>query len=203
MQGQEAHSGRQAQLANGNSNGNQPAASSQQPAAKGQQPKASSHQPAARSPHLLLLIAFAFTFQACLITDHSERDGAVSSENLNFPKSGYEDIDPDDLPSLNFEATHMDLGQVVQGTKVERQYTFTNTGGGALVITDVRGSCGCTVGKVWPKEPVPPGAKGTISVSFDSEGRSGRQDKTVTVVANTSPPSTVLTLSAEVVAPQP
>ncbi|MCB0769141.1 MAG: DUF1573 domain-containing protein [Flavobacteriales bacterium] len=153
--------------------------------------------------HLLVLFAIAFTFQACLITDHSERDGEVSSENLNFPKSGYEEIDPDDLPGLSFEATHMDLGQVVQGTKVERQYTFTNTGGGALVITDVRGSCGCTVGKEWPKEPVPPGAKGTISVSFDSEGRSGRQDKTVTVVANTSPPSTVLTLSAEVVAPRP
>jgi hypothetical protein len=38
-------------------------------------------------------------------------------------------------------------------------------------------------------------------VVFDSEGRSGRQDKTVTVVANTTPPSTVLTLSGEVVGP--
>ena len=37
--------------------------------------------------------------------------------------------------------------------------------------------------------PVKPGEKATISVTFDSEGRSGRQDKTVTVVANTVPPS--------------
>ncbi len=147
---------------------------------------------------LLLLLSFS----SCRITDHTERDPEeVTSDALNFPTSGYEDIDPQDLPAMTFEVTHLDLGQIVQGSKVERQYTFTNTGGGPLVITDVRGSCGCTVGKEWPKHPVAPGASANISVSFDSEGRSGRQDKTVTVVANTSPPTTVLTLSAEIVGP--
>jgi hypothetical protein len=48
---------------------------------------------------------------------------------------------------------------------------------------------------------VAPGNKARITVSFDSAGRNGRQDKTVTVVANTSPPTTVLTLSAEVLGP--
>ncbi|MBK7620405.1 MAG: DUF1573 domain-containing protein [Flavobacteriales bacterium] len=61
----------------------------------------------------------------------------------------------------------------------------------------MRGSCGCTVGKDWPKHPVKPNERATISISFDSEGRNGRQDKTATVAANTSPPSNVLTLSAE------
>lgn len=147
----------------------------------------------------LLLMPF-FLFQSCRITDHSERD-EVTSQDLNFPASGFEDIDPDDLPAMTFEGTHHDLGQVVQGTKVDRTYTFKNTGNSPLVITDVRGSCGCTVSKEWPKQPVKPGEKATIGVTFDSEGRSGRQDKTVTVVANTSPPSTVLTLTAEVVGP--
>ena len=139
---------------------------------------------------------------SCQITDHSERDpGAVTSDALNFPSSGYEDIDPDDLPAMEFDSTHIDLGRIVQGAKVERSYTFINKGGRPLVISDVRGSCGCTVGKEWPHTPVPPGDRGTITVSFDSEGRSGHQSKTVTVLANTSPPSTVLTLSADVVGP--
>ncbi|MBL7955673.1 MAG: DUF1573 domain-containing protein [Flavobacteriales bacterium] len=102
---------------------------------------------------------------------------------------------------MEFSATHVDLGKVVQGNKVDLNYSFKNTGGSPLVITDVRGSCGCTVGKNWPKEPIAPGEKAAIAVSFDSEGRSGRQDKTVTVVANTVPPSNVLTLTAEVVGP--
>ncbi len=137
--------------------------------------------------HLLLLFAIALGLPSCRITDHSEREPeVVSSDTLDFPASGYENVDPKDLPKMDFEVTHLDLGQIVQGTQVDSVYTFTNTGGGPLVITDVRGSCGCTVGKDWPKHPVKPNERATISISFDSEGRSGRQDKTVTVVANTS-----------------
>jgi len=69
------------------------------------------------------------------------------------------------------------------------------------VISNVHSTCGCTVGKDWPKRPIPPGESGSIDVVFDSEGRNGRQEKTVTVVANTTPPSTVLTLTGEVVGP--
>lgn len=153
-------------------------------------------------PLAYLPLAAAFLLTSCRITDHSERDpNEVSAENLNFPASGYEDVDPDDLPKMEFANTHLDLGRIVQGAKVDSVYILKNTGGSPLVITDVRGSCGCTVGKDWPKQPVAPGDKARITVSFDSEGRNGRQDKTVTVVANTSPPSTVLTLSAEVVGP--
>lgn len=148
-------------------------------------------------PLFLLLPLFS-----CRITDHSERDpNTVTSESLSFPSSGYEDVDPEDLPKMTFTGTHLDFGKIVQGTKVDSLYSFTNTGGGPLVIADVRASCGCTVAKDWPKQPIKPGESATIGVSFDSEGRNGRQDKTVTVVANTSPPSTVLTLTAEVVGP--
>lgn len=154
-------------------------------------------------PLAYLPLTAAFLLSACRITDHSERDPSeVSAGNLNFPASGYANTDPDELPRMEFTYTHLDLGRIVQGTKVDSVYVLKNSGGTPLVITDVRGSCGCTVGKDWPKNPVAPGAEASITVSFDSEGRSGRQDKTVTVVANTNPPSTVLTLSAEVVAPR-
>ncbi|MBL7951030.1 MAG: DUF1573 domain-containing protein [Flavobacteriales bacterium] len=157
---------------------------------------------AGAASQLPLFLSLLGVFPSCRLTDHTERDpNEVTAENLNFPASGYENVDLDDLPKFEFAYTHLDLGKVVQGSKVDSLYVFENTGGSPLVITDVRGSCGCTVGKDWPKQPVAPGERASIRVSFDSEGRSGRQDKTVTVVANTSPPSTVLTLSAEVVGP--
>ncbi|MBK9765230.1 MAG: DUF1573 domain-containing protein [Flavobacteriales bacterium] len=153
-----------------------------------------------RSVFLLCLLMLLLT--GCRLTDHSEKDpDAITADGLNFPKSGFENVDPAELPKVEFEETHLDLGEIVQGAKVERTFTFENTGGSALVISDVRGSCGCTIAKDWPKEPVKPGASGTISFTFDSEGRNGRQDKTITMVANTSPPSTVLTFSAEVIGP--
>lgn len=146
-------------------------------------------------------IAMAMALYGCRITDHSEHDGEVSPSDIAFPASGYERVDMRELPVITFEAPHFDMGRIVQGAKVEHRFAFTNTGGSALVITDVRGSCGCTVGKDWPKNPIKPGGKAGITVTFDSEGRNGRQDRTVTVVANTTPPSTVLTLTGEVVGP--
>ena len=148
----------------------------------------------------LLLAGGALLLPSCRLTDHSERE-EVTPDVIQFSASGYEEVDADDLPRIAFDSTHFDMGQVVQGTQVEHRYSFRNTGGSALVISDVRGSCGCTVGKDWPKDPIRPGGTGTITVMFDSEGRSGRQDKTVTVVANTTPPSTVLTLGGEVIGP--
>jgi hypothetical protein len=44
---------------------------------------------------------------------------------LNFPSSGYENVDPEDLPPMEFDATHVDMGKVVQGSKVDLSFTFT------------------------------------------------------------------------------
>lgn len=152
--------------------------------------------------HCLLLLPLILGTTGCQLTDYSEdRDTEVTTENLAFPASGYENVDPEELPRITFDSTQLSLGHIIQGAQVQKTYTFTNTGGSPLVITDVRSSCGCTVGKDWPKQPIAPGEAGSISVTFNSEGRSGRQEKTITVVANTTPPSTVLTLIGEVAGP--
>jgi hypothetical protein len=148
----------------------------------------------------LPLLLACMLFAGCQLTDHSERD-EITVDALQHPVRGYEKVDAKKLPKIDFEVTHMDMGQIAQGNKVTRIFDFKNTGGSALILTDVRGSCGCTVSKNWPKHPIKPGETGSIEVVFDSEGRSGRQDKTITVVANTSPPSTVLTISGEVMGP--
>jgi len=73
---------------------------------------------------------------------------------------------------------------IFQGDKVEKTFYFTNTGNEPLIITNVQVSCGCTTPKGWPRDPIPPGARGEISVSFNSAGKMGIQSKPVTLVTN-------------------
>jgi len=144
----------------------------------------------------------ALMLTGCQLTDYSERQGdAPNPGDIRVPASGYDAVDPEDMPAITFDSTAYAMGLIPQGTVVEKTFHFTNTGGSDLLITDVRGSCGCTVGKTWPKKPLKPGEAGEITVSFNSEGRSGKQEKTVSVVANTSPPTSILTLTGEVLAP--
>lgn len=148
-----------------------------------------------------MLFIVVLTMSACRLTDHSERSDEITSDALEIPASGFDPKDAASLPAFRFDSTELDMGRIAQGVQVERTFRFVNAGKRDLFITDVRGTCGCTVGKDWPREPVHPGDGGTITVRFDSEGRGGHQLKTVTVVANTQPPTTVLTLKGEVVAP--
>ncbi len=103
--------------------------------------------------------------------------------------------------SLKFEETEFDFGTVDQGEKVTHVYKFANTGNEPLIISNAKGSCGCTVPS-WPKEPIPVGGSGEIQVQFDSKGKKNKQSKKVTITANTEPAQTFLTIKGEVNAPE-
>ena len=85
---------------------------------------------------------------------------------------------------IAWEKKSHDFGNIVQGDKVEHTFSFTNTGNEPLIITNVQVSCGCTTPKGWPRDPIPPGASGEITVSFNSAGKMGIQNKPVTLVTN-------------------
>ncbi len=104
-------------------------------------------------------------------------------------------------PVMTFEESEFDFGDIKQGDKVEHIFTFTNTGKSDLLITDAKGSCGCTVPD-YKKDPIKPGEKSTMKVTFDSTGKSGQQQKTVTISANTASGNELLTIKASV-APKP
>ena len=79
-------------------------------------------------------------------------------------------------------------------------FTFTNTGKEPLIITSAAGSCGCTVPE-WPKEPIKKGDKGTVKVTFNSAGKMGMQDKTVTIQSNAKTNPKVIHIKGNVEAP--
>jgi len=98
---------------------------------------------------------------------------------------------------MSFDATEFDFGTVDEGEKVSHSYTFKNTGDEPLILSNAKGSCGCTVPK-WPKEPIPPGEDGEITVEFNSKNKKGKRNQKVTITANTNPPQTFIYLKGEV-----
>jgi len=98
---------------------------------------------------------------------------------------------------MSFDATEFDFGTVDEGEKVSHTYSFKNTGDEPLILSNAKGSCGCTVPK-WPKEPIPPGEDGEIIVEFNSKNKKGKRNQKVTITANTNPPQSFIYLKGEV-----
>lgn len=112
-----------------------------------------------------------------------------------------DDVNATGTPKFQFNETKWDFGNIVDGDVVEHVFEFENTGDAALIISNARGSCGCTVPE-WPKTPIAPGEKGSIKVSFSSANKVGNPKKTVTITSNAVPSTTVLNIEATV-APKP
>ena len=83
------------------------------------------------------------------------------------------------------EKTH-DFGSIKEADgPVTHVFEFTNTGSEPLVIINVNASCGCTRPE-YPKEPIMPGKKGKIKVTFNPAGRPGEFSKEVKIRTNGS-----------------
>jgi len=136
-----------------------------------------------------------------LVSCAGEKSSDIDSSVVNNPNTASGSSESVELPIMSFDEELFDFGVVSQGEKVEHDYSFTNTGESDLVIASAKGSCGCTVPD-WPKRPIGPGEKGVIKVKFDSYGKSGKQHKKVTIVANTQPSTNVIAITGEVVSPE-
>jgi len=100
-------------------------------------------------------------------------------------------------PVMKFEFDSHDFGKIKQGDKVTYEFKFTNTGKSPLIITNAIATCGCTTPE-WPHAPLQPGEGGNIKVTFNSAGKSGLQDKLITITANTNPAQSMVHLIGEV-----
>ena len=131
-------------------------------------------------------------------TSQANNVGAVNPSTLPETNDFANNFDPTGpLTSLNFKTPKKDFGQVLSTSSNKHTFKFTNTGTEPLIISNAKGSCGCTVPK-WPKEPIAPGETGEIAVEYKPAGQSGVQTKYVTITANTSPATTQLTITGDI-----
>lgn len=110
---------------------------------------------------------------------------AQSDPTSNIPKGLTTEI--------SFEQSDFNFGTIQAGERVKNVFEFTNTGDEPLIISNAKGSCGCTVPE-WPKHPIAPGESSYLLVVFDSKNKKGNQAKRVTIVANTDPAMSFLNI---------
>ena len=101
-------------------------------------------------------------------------------------------------PVITLDEPRFDFGTIEEGTIVEHDFKFTNTGDADLLIEIATGSCGCTVPE-WPAQPIKPGETGNIHVTFNSKEKEGDQRVDVTIVANTKDLVTEIILTGKVI----
>jgi hypothetical protein len=130
-----------------------------------------------------------------------QTDGKLPTDLINNPMSASDQKSENTLPEITFEKTTHDYGRLIQGEKVSYSFKYTNTGTADLLISNVTAGCGCTVPR-FTRDPIKPGENGTVTVIFDSQGRRGFQNKSVTVISNTIPNTTALNVKAIIVVPE-
>ena len=106
-----------------------------------------------------------------------------------------------DGAKIKFDKEVHDYGTIKNGADGTCTFDFTNTGNQPLIISNAKGSCGCTVPS-WPKEPVNPGQTATITVKYDTK-RTGAINKSVTITSNAvNEPTKVIRIKGNVL-PKP
>ncbi len=144
-------------------------------------------------PFLLILFIVS-----CKQNDENNTDEGVSPDLVTNPITAEGTSSKSKLPEMTFEQTTHDFGSIVQGEKVAQKFTFTNTGGSDLIISDASATCGCTV-PTYSRKPIKPGKSGEIEVVFNSAGRTGSQHKSIRILTNAQPNTVRLDIDAEII----
>ncbi len=98
---------------------------------------------------------------------------------------------------LKFNKETHDFGKLTEGPLATYNFEVTNTGTAPVVITSAQASCGCTTPE-WSKDPIMPGGKSVIKVGYNTSGRPGPFNKTITVMSNAENATTILTIKGDV-----
>ena len=155
---------------------------------------------------LLAVLSLAFAATSCQSGNDSVRDAAradietVTPANPAAAQPAANNVAVPTGPITQMEFADggtYDFGTVTEGEIVSKTFSFTNTGSEPLIISDAKGSCGCTVPSK-PTAPIAPGDTGEITVQFNSKNKKGARNQKVTVTANTNPAQTFIYLTGTV-----
>jgi hypothetical protein len=100
----------------------------------------------------------------------------------NLPGAGVKEAKAASAAKANWVKDSHDFGEIPQGVPVSVSFEFTNTGDGALIISNVATSCGCTASD-YSQEPIMPGKSSKIKVTYNAANK-GTFSKTITVNSN-------------------
>ena len=149
----------------------------------------------------IAIVVFAiFTMPACTDTESTGDGGATAPAAAQAapPTPAATQPTTGGIPQITFSKKIHDFGVITDANDYSTTFTFTNTGTGTLVISDVKATCGCTVPSL-AKTAYAPGESSTVSVTFNPSGKSGLQNKTISVISNAQSQSvTKLVIRADV-----
>ncbi len=99
---------------------------------------------------------------------------------------------------IKFDKLSHDFGKFSKKSPVVTcVFSYENVGDAPLIINQAIGSCGCTVPE-YTKEPVQPGKKGELKVTYNGTGKHlGRFSKSITVHCNGKAEIVRLTIEGE------
>ncbi len=125
--------------------------------------------------------------------------GGLSTDLIKNPRSLTQDSSDtgSTLGCLQFTDTLHDFKLIRAGEVVSTEFEFKNTGKQDILIYDAKVGCGCTVPE-YSSAPIRPGETGHIKVRFNSEGKTGYNDKSILVHTNGNPAVYELHILAEV-----
>ena len=88
-------------------------------------------------------------------------------------------------PEIKFDKTVHNFGTFSEKTPVQTAvFAFTNIGKAPPIINQAIASCGCT-SPSYTKEPIMPGEKGTVKVTYNGKGKfPGHFKKSITIRTN-------------------
>lgn len=151
---------------------------------------------------MIVPVAAVLLLTGCKKNENADQLQTSETETVNAAQPTAQDqliaeAQSKPLTNLVLSESHFDFGNVKKGEKVDHVYEVTNTGENPLIISAVKPGCGCTAPD-YTKEPILPGQKGKITLSFDSSSFEGVQNKQAEVFANVEKAPVLITFAANV-----
>ena len=142
---------------------------------------------------ILIMLLVCAGFFSC---GNKSKKGDITTDLIEIPATSSGNSKAK-MPVITFEKNVHDFGRLTKGENISYSFKFSNTGNADLIITSCDATCGCTVAD-FPKGVIKPKETGYITVSFSTGGRYGQQYQTVTVVSNTHPSTTKISIKAQI-----
>lgn len=144
---------------------------------------------------------YGFSYESIILTindnrNYTNRLSLTANLIEDFSKLSKKELER--APIATFEKKEISFGEIKAGAKATCDFKLTNTGKSDLIVHKTKASCGCTAVTLGQKL-LTPGQSTVIRSIFDSQGKSGRQYKSITIITNDPKnPETILTINGNI-----